>query len=199
MYLHLSICHLNARSIFAFKSNCKLEELSLVAACNNFDVICVSESWLDSTIDNDCISLNGYLKPFWLDRNSHGGGGMAGSSQAGGQWCPAPPFEIGAPHFTFGPPVAAYIQHCILKCGPPSGFWPLFLVFGPPAAKSWRLACVMAYVKFNLLCTRRLDLEVAEIEIMWFDISFTTFTCQATVRQNETTRSDIIVPFGLHV
>jgi len=83
MYLHLSICHLNARSIFAFKSNCKLEELSLVAACNNFDVICVSESWLDSTIDNDCISLNGYLKPFWLDRNSHGGGGMAGSSQAG--------------------------------------------------------------------------------------------------------------------
>jgi len=106
MYLHrnISICHLNARSVFAFRSSCKFEELSLVAACYNFDVICVSESWLDSTIDNDCISLYGYLKPFRLDRNSHGGG-------------------------------------------------------------------VMAYVKSDILCTRRFDLEVAGIEIMWLDIS----------------------------
>jgi len=51
--------------------------LSLVAACYNSDVICVSESWLDSAIDNDCISLYGYLKPFRLDRNSLGGGVMA--------------------------------------------------------------------------------------------------------------------------
>jgi len=29
--------------------------------------------------------------------------------------------------------------------------------------------------------------------------SFTTFTCQATVRKNETVSSDVIVPFGLHV
>jgi len=28
---------------------------------------------------------------------------------------------------------------------------------------------------------------------------FTTFTCQATVRKNETGRSNVIVPFGLHV
>jgi len=28
------------------------------------------------------------------------------------------------------------------KCAPPSGFWPLHLVFGPPAAKSWRRACL---------------------------------------------------------
>jgi len=27
----------------------------------------------------------------------------------------------------------------------------------------------------------------------------TTFTCQATARKNETARSDVIVPFGLHV
>jgi len=62
-------------------------------------------------------------------------------SPAGGQWCPAPPYEIGAPHFTFGPPVAAYIRHCILKCSRPFWFLTLFLVFGPPAAKSWRRAC----------------------------------------------------------
>jgi len=55
-----------------------------------------------------------------------------GPSLAGGQWCPAPPFEIGSPHFTFGPPVAAYIQYCILKMCPPAVFWPLHLVFGPP-------------------------------------------------------------------
>jgi len=30
-------------------------------------------------------------------------------------------------------------------------------------------------------------------------LSYTTFTCQATVRKNETARSDVIVPFGLHV
>ena len=50
-----------------------------------------------------------------------------GSSPAGGQWCPAP-------HFTFGPLVAAYIQYSVLKMWPPSGFC-------PPAAKSWRRAC----------------------------------------------------------
>ena len=45
------------------------------------------------------------------------------------------------PHFMFGPPVAAYIQYCILKMCPP------LLVFGPsvcflalPAAKFWRRA-----------------------------------------------------------
>jgi len=36
-----------------------------------------------------------------------------GRRQRGGQWRPVPLFEIGTPHFTFGPPVAAYIQYCI--------------------------------------------------------------------------------------
>lgn len=46
LHLNLPIYHLNARSIIAFKSNCKPEEQSLVAACYNFDVIWVRESWL---------------------------------------------------------------------------------------------------------------------------------------------------------
>jgi len=33
----------------------------------------------------------------------------------------------------------------------------------------------------------------------WRKLSFTTFTCQAAVRKNETARSDVIVAFGLHV
>jgi len=88
MHHNLSVCQLNARSIFAFESNSKLEELLLVAACYNFDVTCVSESWLDSTTDNDCISLYGYLKPFRLDRNSHGGGVMAYVKSDIGFWGP---------------------------------------------------------------------------------------------------------------
>ena len=38
---------------------------------------------------------------------------------SGGPVVPGPPFEICAPHFTFAPPVAAYIQYCILKMWPP--------------------------------------------------------------------------------
>jgi len=52
-----------------------------------------------------------------------------------------PPFEIGAPPFhvcTLG-----FCIHPMLyfkKVPPPSGFWPLLLVFGHPVAKSWQRA-----------------------------------------------------------
>ena len=63
-------------------------------------------------------------------------GTPAGLSPAEGPVVPRPSFEIGAPHFTFGPPVAAYIQYCISK------MWPPLLVFGPSSflATSWRRA-----------------------------------------------------------
>ena len=35
-----------------------------------------------------------------------------GGRQRRGQWCPAPHLKSVLPHFTFGPPVATYIQHC---------------------------------------------------------------------------------------
>ena len=57
----------------------------------------------------------------------------AGPSPAGGQWCPAPHLKSVPPHFTFGSPVATYIQYCILKMFPP-------LLVVAPAAKSWRRA-----------------------------------------------------------
>jgi len=56
---------------------------------------------------------------------------VVGPSPAGGQWFPAPPFEICDPHFTFVPLVAAYIQYTIFKMWPP--FWflaPLLLYPG---------------------------------------------------------------------
>jgi len=55
--------------------------------------------------------------------------------RGGGAVGPGRPFEIGAPHFTFGPLVATYIQCCILKMwppfwflAPPSGSWPPLLL-----------------------------------------------------------------------
>jgi len=39
--------------------------------------------------------------------------GQGLSPAGGGQWCPAPPFEIGAPPFNVWPPVATYIQYCV--------------------------------------------------------------------------------------
>ena len=49
-----------------------------------------------------------------------------GPSPAGGSVVPGPPhLKSVPPNFTFGPPVAAYIQYCIFK------MWPPLLVFGP--------------------------------------------------------------------
>jgi len=60
---------------------------------------------------------------------------LQGRRQRGGQWCPVPHLKSVLPTFTFGPPVAAYIQYCILKMwppfwfmSPPSGFWPSLLL-----------------------------------------------------------------------
>ena len=58
-----------------------------------------------------------------------------GPSPAGGSGARSPHLKSMLPHFTFGPPVATYIQYCILKMCPP--FW--FLA--PPAAKSCRRDC----------------------------------------------------------
>jgi hypothetical protein len=39
-----------------------------------YDVICISESHLDKSIDNDEIKLKSFQNPVRLDRNRHGGG-----------------------------------------------------------------------------------------------------------------------------
>ena len=40
----------------------------------DYDVICISESHLDKSIDNDKIKLKSFQNPVRLDRNRHGGG-----------------------------------------------------------------------------------------------------------------------------
>jgi len=87
---------------------------------------------------------------------------VAGPSPAGGPVVPGPLFEIGAPHITFGPPVATYIQYCILK------MWPLFWILAPrpplllnpgdgPGSLSVHLAVKRKLfgIPFGNHCTRR--------------------------------------------
>jgi len=103
---NLKICHINARSIYTSRRHNRLAELGVAASVHSFDILCVTESWLSSNVDNSCIPLSGYSEPFRLDRNSHGDG-------------------------------------------------------------------VMAYVKRDLFCTRRRDLEQPGVKIMWLDFKLT--------------------------
>jgi len=73
----IEMCRVNARSIYASRCHNKLYDLAVVASVHNFDILCVTEGWLSSNVDNSCISLSGYSEPFRLDRNSFGGGVMA--------------------------------------------------------------------------------------------------------------------------
>ena len=62
---NLQICHINARSIYASRCHNKLDELAVVASVHDFDVLCVTESWLSSHVDNNsCIPLSGCSQPF---------------------------------------------------------------------------------------------------------------------------------------
>ena len=70
----LTMCHVNMRSLQPHDRSLKLDEMySLLCIDKNFDVICVSETWLDNTISDDDITLPEY-QVFRRDRNRHGGG-----------------------------------------------------------------------------------------------------------------------------
>jgi len=66
----------------------------------------------------------------------------AGSSPAGGPVVPGPPIWNRCPPFhvwSLGCCIHPILYLKIVTH--PSGFWPLHLVSGPPAVKSWRRAC----------------------------------------------------------
>ena len=69
----IEICHVNMRSLKP-QTSTKLDELhSTVCIDKTFDIICISETWLDNTIMDSDIDLPDY-KIFRKDRNRHGGG-----------------------------------------------------------------------------------------------------------------------------
>ena len=72
-----SVLHVNTISMVAHNSTMKLDEINVLAAEYNFDVICLTETWLDNSINANSIRLIGYRDPFCLDRNRHGGGVLA--------------------------------------------------------------------------------------------------------------------------
>ena len=51
----------------------KFESLKTVV-CNNLDVITIAEKKLDSTFTTSQFMIDGFIKPFWYDRNKNGGG-----------------------------------------------------------------------------------------------------------------------------
>ena len=63
-----SLLYFNVRSLLP-----KIDELRIICSLSNPDIICIVEFWLDSTIDDCEISIQGY-SVFCLDRSRHGGG-----------------------------------------------------------------------------------------------------------------------------
>ena len=116
--------------------------IKLVALCINRCTRSSSQfqnGWWPLVYSNASISLKNPLLvrvwPMCLSAKLH----LCRAVASGGAVVPGPPiWNLCPPHFTFGPLVAAYMQYSILKMSLP------LLVFGPPAAKSWRRACTCA-------------------------------------------------------
>lgn len=69
---HLCICHLNVQSLTA-RNFTKFNELSMIFRDSLMDVICMSETWLDDSINDSMINIRGY-KLIRNDRDRRGGG-----------------------------------------------------------------------------------------------------------------------------
>jgi len=68
-----TICHLNDCSIFVCISSLKLAVLRSVPYIYEFDIICVTETWLKSSVLNT-LYLPVFSSPFGFEPNRHGGG-----------------------------------------------------------------------------------------------------------------------------
>ena len=70
----ISAFHCNINSLYAYNNDNKLGELETLADVTKSDIIALTETWLDSTIANQILSIGGFLPPIRNDRNRHGGG-----------------------------------------------------------------------------------------------------------------------------
>ena len=66
---YLSLIHLNIQSI---KPKCDI----LNAELSEFDILCFTESWLDVTVQDSDVALQGFDVPFRNDRSDRPGGGV---------------------------------------------------------------------------------------------------------------------------
>ena len=67
----LKICHLNAQSL-----RCKMDEFRVIFEGSGVDVVCISETWFSSNVNDTFLKLAGY-KLFRADRSRCNGGGVA--------------------------------------------------------------------------------------------------------------------------
>ena len=67
----------DTRRVLAHNNTTKLDEIELLATEYNFTVVYLTETWLDNSIDNVTVQLNGCADLFRMDRNRHGGGVLA--------------------------------------------------------------------------------------------------------------------------
>ena len=63
----LRFVHLNVRSLLP-----KIDQISV--EFSEYDIIALTETFLDASIENDDINIPGYYPPFRKDRSRHGGG-----------------------------------------------------------------------------------------------------------------------------
>jgi hypothetical protein len=63
-----NILYFNVRSLLP-----KLDDLRIICSLHSPDIVCITESWLDSSIENSEIIIQGYII-HRHDRNRHGGG-----------------------------------------------------------------------------------------------------------------------------
>jgi hypothetical protein len=70
----LILAHLNARSLCIPD---KFSEISALVSLHKFDVLGVSETWLNANISNDQLIISGYNSPLRNDRVGYRGGGVA--------------------------------------------------------------------------------------------------------------------------
>ena len=76
---NISLCHINIHSMFGqgLTKHSKLDEIhSTLCVQEQYDIIAVTETWLDGSISDECIELLDY-QVFRKDRNRHGGGVLA--------------------------------------------------------------------------------------------------------------------------
>lgn len=68
----LNLCHINVQSLCARRLS-KFEELKSTFSNSKLDIVCMTESWLGSSISDSMIAIDGY-NIVRNDRNRHGGG-----------------------------------------------------------------------------------------------------------------------------
>jgi len=70
-----TICHFNDCSIFVCISSLKFAILGTVSYIYEFDIICVTETWLKSSVLNN-LRFPGFCSLFGFEPNCHGGWGF---------------------------------------------------------------------------------------------------------------------------